>query len=112
MHDQLFSLHGRLGKVPFAELAARVGLDGQQLLGDMDSDAVKEVVAADVKLASKLGLRSTPSVFLNGRRVPKFCLHNPIFWRAVSEDLNRDRRVAESATRSAEVMARGSGINP
>lgn len=112
MHDQLFSLQGRLGKVPYAELAARVGLDGARLLSDMDSSAVKESVAADVELASKLGVRSTPSVFLNGRRVPKFCLHNPIFWQAVSEDLNRDRRVAANAARSVDVMARGSGINP
>ena len=53
----------------------------------MNDPAVRDAIARDIALGEELGVRGTPAVFLNGRRVPSFCLHNPIFWEAISADL-------------------------
>jgi predicted DsbA family dithiol-disulfide isomerase len=87
MHDELFRRRRRLGPDLYATLAADIGLDGERLIEDMDDAAVKEAVARDVALAEKLGVRSTPSLLLNGRAVPDFCTYNPIFWEAISGEL-------------------------
>ena len=44
-------------------------------------------MARDIARGDELGVHGTPAVFLNGRRVPSFFLHNPIFWEAISADL-------------------------
>lgn len=94
MHDALFTSSRRLGSRPYEKLATRIGLDGEQLLADMECEAVKQKIARDVALAAELGVRGTPSVFLNRRRVPEFCLYNPVFWEAVSAELQQNVRVA------------------
>ena len=102
MHDLLFQEARRLAERPYAKLAAKIGLDGGQLLADMQSEVVRQTVAADIGLASALGVTGTPSVFLDGRRVPQFCLYNPRFWDAVSSE--RHRRA--SAAKGGEPDAR------
>lgn len=87
MHDLLFANYRHLGEKPYAKLAARLGLDGAQLLKDMAMDGVKQVVADDVELASNLGIKGTPYVFLDGRSVPRFCLNNETFWKTISIEL-------------------------
>ncbi|MCH7631633.1 MAG: DsbA family protein [Planctomycetes bacterium] len=96
MHDLLFASSHRLGQTSYAELASTIGLDGVQLEADMDRDVVKRVVARDIALAGEIGVHTTPSVFLNGRRVPKICLNNPVFWGAISADLLHKARLAAS----------------
>ena len=94
MHDLLFAHSRRLGSKLYAELAAAIGLEGEQLLNDMNSEKVRQRVAADVALAAKLGVAGTPAVFLNGRRVPQLCATSPIFWEAVAKNSCWDDAVA------------------
>ena len=69
-HDALFL--GELGSDPevFANLAGSAGLDMDQFAQDFSSQAVAGRVAADIRMGIDLGINSTPSVFLNNRRVP------------------------------------------
>ena len=97
MHDELFRHRRRLGPDLYAALAAEIGLDGQRLIEDMDGAAVKEAVARDVALAEKLGVCSTPSLLLNGRAVPDFCAYNPVFWEAISGQLQRGSATVKGA---------------
>ena len=53
----------------------------------MESELVRQTVAADISLAEALGVKGTPTVFLNGRLVPQVCLRNPIFWEAIGMEL-------------------------
>jgi hypothetical protein len=94
LHDLLFESTGRLNTKPYTKLATGIGLDGEQLLADMGCPSVRQSVAGDIALAAELGVRGTPTVFVNGRRVPEFCLHNPVFWEALSADLQRSTWVA------------------
>lgn len=90
MHDLLFAQNRRLGTVPYRDLAAQIGLDGDRLAADMQSSAVASTVAADAALAAELGVTNTPTVFLDGRRVPLLCLNNPVFWRAIAFEFSPD----------------------
>jgi hypothetical protein len=94
LHDLLFAYGRRLGERSYADLATQIGLDGERLVADMQSDVVRQAVAADILLATELGVSGTPTVFLNGRPVPPFCRGNPLFWDAVSQELSLGTRIA------------------
>jgi predicted DsbA family dithiol-disulfide isomerase len=46
-----------------------MGLDAERLKRDMDSQIVKERLAADQRRAASLGITGTPTLFLNGREL-------------------------------------------
>jgi len=72
------------------------GIDGQQLVADMQSDMVRRAIVADALLARRLGVTKTPAVFLDNRRVPDLCLQSSVFWEAfsVNRRASRTRTVA------------------
>jgi protein-disulfide isomerase len=51
-------------------LAAGLGLDVARLEADMNSPQTEQVLAADMELARKLGLRGTPAFVLGGEIIP------------------------------------------
>ena len=69
-HDALFLQD--LGTDPevFSKLAASARLDMDRFAQDFSSEAVADRVSADIQMGIELEINSTPSVFLNNRRVP------------------------------------------
>ncbi|PIV90807.1 hypothetical protein COW46_01530 [Candidatus Gracilibacteria bacterium CG17_big_fil_post_rev_8_21_14_2_50_48_13] len=53
----------------FLGYAKELGLDADKLAADMDSPSVKATVAADEAFGEKIGVNSTPSFYLNGKRL-------------------------------------------
>lgn len=53
----------------FVSYAQKLGLDTNKFLSDMNSDAAKKFVADSLNQAVSAGLDSTPSFFLNGKRI-------------------------------------------
>ena len=53
-----------------SKLADSAGLDTDRFGEDLSSEAVVGRVAADIQMGIELEINSTPSVFLNNRRVP------------------------------------------
>lgn len=108
VHDQLFAIPGSPGgasvqNLEEAAITAHVvaaGLDTQQFRNCLAS-GVEKRIRADIKSATQLGVRSTPS-FLIGRLVPGGKLQasrairgaRPIeeFWRALDEALSGGSR--------------------
>lgn len=109
MHDHLFAYMRRVNTESLEDLASKLGLNGKQLLADMDGEQVRDRIAADIQLAESLGVHRTPAVFLNGRRVPDYYLHNPVFWEAISTHGGERSRVARSE--SPDVARFGSDID-
>ena len=87
MHRLLFEHHKHRPHRDYGELARQAGLKADRLLADMESDTVRRAVQNDVALARRLGVTTTPAVFLNGRRVPDLCVDSPVFWRAIAANL-------------------------
>jgi len=67
MHRQLFASGGRLEQSDLEAYAKALGLDISRFRMDMESPATKALLDADRKLADDLGVRGTPTVFINGR---------------------------------------------
>lgn len=67
LHHALFTNQHNLDEAGLKKLAAEVGLDVKQWDADRRSEAVADAVTADRKAGEKLGLRGTPSIFINGR---------------------------------------------
>ena len=69
MHDKLFEVQGRLRQEDWARWATEAGLDGQRVVAAMEDERVVARVKQAVAQARELGVRGTPTLFLDGRRL-------------------------------------------
>jgi protein-disulfide isomerase len=67
MHRQLFASRGRLEMSDLEGYAKAVGLDVERFRADMQSAATKARIDADKKLGDELGIRGTPTIYIDGR---------------------------------------------
>lgn len=87
-HDDLFRDQPRLGRNLFLKLAADRGWDMDAFAQCLDGDASLERVKRDVEAGMNISVPSTPSIFVNGRRMSYW--RNTDFVRAViREELSR-----------------------
>ena len=75
MHDMLYETqktwHEAFDVRPIFEgYATKIGLDLERFRRDSTSDAVEQRIFQDGKRAHSLGVKGTPTVYLNGREVP------------------------------------------
>ena len=74
MHDTLYREQTAWSKAPnaqelFESYAGTIGLDVNQFKKDMDSEEVKKRIDSDHALADSLGIKVTPTLFINNRPV-------------------------------------------
>jgi protein-disulfide isomerase len=74
MHDTLYRdqdvwANSNDARNLFSVYAMYIGLNTQKFKIDMDSDEVRALVEADVKKAISLGIKNTPTVFINGQKL-------------------------------------------
>jgi protein-disulfide isomerase len=67
LHDKLYENIRALSPAEIEGYAKELKLDVARLEKDRDSSAVKDIIDAHGKQASELGVRATPSFFINGR---------------------------------------------
>lgn len=67
MHDVLFANPQRVQRADLIAYAKQLGLDVARFEQDMDSDAVKQAIAADLEEGGQLGVSGTPSYSINGK---------------------------------------------
>ena len=65
-HDKLFSYEFDLGKETYLKYAEKLKLDMTRFSECLESDRFKDEVMTDYQYASDLGVRSTPTFFING----------------------------------------------
>jgi protein-disulfide isomerase len=65
-HENLFSMELGLSEGAYEEYASRLGLNVQSFLECLESDRYQAEVQADYQFAADLGVRSTPTFFING----------------------------------------------
>ncbi len=68
-HDRLFSYELDLGRDAYVQYAADLGLDGSAFEACLDSGKYDDFVQEDMDFALDLGVRSTPTFFVNGLAV-------------------------------------------
>jgi protein-disulfide isomerase len=72
MHDTLYREQEAWGKAPnarelFESYAGTIGINVDRFKKDMDSDKVRERVDSDHALADFLGVKATPTLYINSR---------------------------------------------
>ncbi len=67
MHAALFENQQNLAPENVENLAKGIGLDMKHFLADRDSEVVADAVTKDRKQGEALGVKGTPSLFINGR---------------------------------------------
>ena len=94
MHDLLYKEQLTWSKAPdarvlFSAYAGTLGLDLARFERDRDSDVVKGRLAADEKRASALGVRTTPSIFINDQPIPPAAFHSSALRETVDAAIKR-----------------------
>jgi protein-disulfide isomerase len=91
MHDMLYEHQNEWKKQfdvrpIFEDYAKQIGLDVERYKRDISSDVVAQRVFMDGKRGHSMGVKGTPTVFLNGREVPFDNLVSPEKLRAVIQN--------------------------
>ncbi len=68
-HDRLFEAQDRLGRDALVETATALGMDRSAFEACLDDPAPRARVVADAAAGARLGVKSTPTLFINGREV-------------------------------------------
>jgi protein-disulfide isomerase/uncharacterized membrane protein len=71
MHDLLFAGQSQFSRHPYKQFASQIGLDPDQFEKVRKDPATLQRVTQDAILGNRLGVRTTPTVFLDGRRVDR-----------------------------------------
>jgi protein-disulfide isomerase/uncharacterized membrane protein len=80
-HDIAFETKGKISRPVVQDMAANIGLDLKAFKGCLDSGRALKVVKEDIEAGIKAGIKGTPTLFVNGRRlggVPKPWVLNEI----------------------------------
>jgi len=87
-HDQLFGNQEALMPDDLKKYAAAVGMDKERFNSCLDMSKHAEVVRDGVAQGTRLGINSTPTVFVNGRRVSGAQPYE-VFAAAIDEELSK-----------------------
>jgi protein-disulfide isomerase len=69
MHDRLLSLEAPVDRAALVTVAGELGLDTGRFARDVDDPANAEALAAELREGEAMGVRGTPTFFVNGLRV-------------------------------------------
>ena len=68
-HSQLLKNHNQISDEKILEIATGMGLNMDLFNKDRQSASSRRLIQEDVENGRKIGVRGTPSVFMNGKRV-------------------------------------------
>jgi protein-disulfide isomerase len=84
-HDVLFAAQSQLARADYRTFAAKLGLDPERFVRDMESQTVSDRIQQDVELGNSLGIKGTPRVYVSSREVPDAAMWQMTFWQTVAE---------------------------
>jgi len=68
MHYALFANREKLSRKTILDLAMGLGLDMNRFTADLDSPQTKKAVARDIEDGDRIGVDSTPTIYIDGQR--------------------------------------------
>jgi len=87
MHKKLFDNYRALGPEDLKKYAQEVGLDVAKWEADMNSPEIQEQINQDMQLARTAGVRGTPTIFVNGKKLQERSFEG--FKAAVESELKK-----------------------
>lgn len=92
-YDRLFANYGHLDDQKFREIARELKLDMEIFERDMNDSATIARVNKDIYLGSSVGVRGTPTIFINGSIKKARTMEN--FQAIVVKELEKDGKRAD-----------------
>ena len=86
-HAGLFGNYRKMNEQTILAVARDLGLDMEMFERDRKGSGVRSALDRDVAEANRIGVRGTPSVFINGRKVLQRSLET--FSSMIEEELSR-----------------------
>ena len=68
-HDLLFKNYNQLNDQKIREIALELGLDQTEFKEKMKDPKITAIIRQDVRDGAQAGVRGTPTIFINGRRL-------------------------------------------
>ncbi len=68
-HAKLFENYRSLDEIKIEEIAIELKLDMEKFAADRKSPEIKALIERDIRNGKAIGVRGTPTIFLNGKRV-------------------------------------------
>ena len=88
-HAELFNNFNKLNDAKFDAIGETLGLDMEQFKQDMQNPALASMVQRDLKDGSQAGVRGTPTIFVNGRKLNQRSL--PGFKQIIDQELAKNK---------------------
>lgn len=86
-HHKLFENYKALNDSKIQDIANNLGLNMRKFNTDMNSRAIADLINRDLKNGSQVGVRGTPTIFINGKILKKRNLSG--FSEAIDAELNK-----------------------
>jgi protein-disulfide isomerase len=68
-HDRVFENYNRLTNELLDQIATDLNLDMNRFRSDQNDPAITALINRDIREGSRIGVRGTPTVFINGKRL-------------------------------------------
>jgi protein-disulfide isomerase len=91
-HDLLFENYNRLNEQVISDLALGLGLNQEEYENKLKDPALRQRVEQDVLDGRNAGVRGTPTIFINGRRLKDRSLRG--FQAAIDKELQKMGKTA------------------
>ena len=92
-HDEIFLVYNQLNEAKFEEIARKLNLDMERFQRDLKDPAIVQAVGSDVQEGFQAGVRGTPSIFVNGRRLKQRSMQG--FQTIIDSELAKRRQKAK-----------------
>jgi len=66
-HSKLFKNYNVINDAKIQDIAKELGLDMEKFAKDKQSPAIKNLIARDMNDGRQIGVRGTPTIFINGK---------------------------------------------
>jgi protein-disulfide isomerase len=86
-HDELFKNYNKLSDQKIREIALGLGFDQAEFEKKMNDPKITAMIRQDLRDGAQAGVRGTPTIFINGRRLKNRSLQG--FQAAVDKELQR-----------------------
>ena len=88
-HHKLFQNYKSINNEKIQQIAKELNLEMKKFNKDMASSAVHALINRDLKNGRQIGVRATPSIFINGKILKPKSVND--FYRAIDDELTKRR---------------------
>ena len=86
-HDKIFKNYRSINEAKVQEIAKEIGLDLAKLNNDAKDPAIQKLINRDLVNGRQSGVRGTPAIFVNGKRLNNRSLAG--FQQAINAELRK-----------------------